>query len=241
MDEYVLLYVANGSGFYSSHFHEKVEVKAGSMLFFSPGAWHSYAPNDSVGWDEYWIVFNGQTVNNRVENNLINPQKEIYDVGISLQVVQLFNMAIAMAREQNAGYQKILSGIADLLLGIACCCDKKSDTQLSKVTQQMNKAKILMYENFHMAVSPKDVAAKLCVSYSWFRYNFKQSTGLSPHQYIQGLRMHRSKELLKTTNLTCREISYKVGYDSPEHFASVFKKNVGVSPTKYRERYESKR
>ena len=47
--------------------------------------------------------------------------------------------------------------------------------------------------------------------------------------------MDKAKELLATTQLSMKEICAKVGYSDPNYFSKTFKKNVGVTPTEYRE------
>lgn len=237
LDEYVLLYITNGSGFFSSTTKEKVKIGTGNMLLLSPGEWHNYEPNAQVGWDEYWIGFNGSHMDDRVKNGFIDSKKEIFNIGPSVEVVQLYKAAISTAIEQKIGYQQVLAGIATLLLGITYSRDKYLLFDEAKPIQLINKAKMIMFENSHEDIKPEDIAQKICMSYSWFRHNFKDYTGLSPHQYLQELRVQKGKELLVTTSLTCKEIAHTVGYENPEHFGNIFKKKTGISPIKYRESY----
>jgi two-component system response regulator YesN len=47
--------------------------------------------------------------------------------------------------------------------------------------------------------------------------------------------MERAQELLKDGSLSIKEICAAVGYADPNYFSRTFKKNVGVTPTVYRE------
>ncbi len=238
LDEYVLLYIANGRGIFSSDNQKNIKLTTGSMLLLFPGQWHNYEPDQSTGWDEYWIGFQGENVETHVENGFFSKEKEVYNVGPSLRIVQLFKFAIETAQQQNIGFQQILAGIANLLLGITYSHDKSQALSQNQPMQLINRAKLIMFENSHKNIKVEDIADKICMSYSWFRRNFKEYTGLSPHQYLQELRIQKSKELLSTTNLTCQEISYRAGYESPIHFNSIFKKKTGFTPIKYREFYQ---
>jgi AraC family transcriptional regulator len=64
---------------------------------------------------------------------------------------------------------------------------------------------------------------------------FKQSMGLSPHQYVIGQRIKRAKELLQTQNLTIFEVGVQTGFVDQSHFTKVFRSFVGLTPTRYRE------
>jgi len=240
LDEYALLYIAHGSGYFSSPERKNVKLNAGSMVLLFPGEWHNYYPDRATGWDEYWIGFKGKHIDERVCNGFFSKQKEIYQVGSSLEIVQLFKSAIHVAKEQKVGYQQILAGIASLLLGLTNSLDKNSTADQANMNEQINKAKVIMFENFQTEISAKDIASSVCMSYSWFRRIFKENTGLSPYQYIQELRIKKGKELLLTTSLTSQEIAYKVGYSDPLHFGVIFKKKTGFAPVLYRKMHQNK-
>ena len=62
----------------------------------------------------------------------------------------------------------------------------------------------------------------------------------TPNQYLQELRIQKSKELLVSTDLSCQEIAYRIGYDNPVYFSVLFKKMTHLSPTEYRKLYQPK-
>lgn len=65
---------------------------------------------------------------------------------------------------------------------------------------------------------------------------FKQSTGESPNQYVVRLRIEEAKRLLRETDLGVLEVALAVGYNSPSHLATQFKRITGVTPSVYRHR-----
>lgn len=73
------------------------------------------------------------------------------------------------------------------------------------------------------------------VSYSTFRKFFKEFTGLSPALYQQDLRLQRAKELLATTDLSIKEIAYRLCFDTPDYFSQKFKAKTGMTPREYRQ------
>ncbi|MGG6288195.1 helix-turn-helix transcriptional regulator, partial [Leptolyngbya sp. AN03gr2] len=58
----------------------------------------------------------------------------------------------------------------------------------------------------------------------------KQSTGLTPHQYVIQRRIERAKQLLRAGNLTIAQIALQVGFAHQSHLNRHFKKWVGVTP-----------
>jgi len=65
---------------------------------------------------------------------------------------------------------------------------------------------------------------------------FKQSTGMTPHQYVIQQRIKRAKELLGDRKLSISEISLACGFANQSHFTRLFRKQTGATPKAYRER-----
>ena len=67
-----------------------------------------------------------------------------------------------------------------------------------------------------------------------FARGFRQSTGLSPHKHVLRRRIDRAKELLRDSRLSVLEASASTGFVDQSHFSKVFRRIVGVAPSKYR-------
>mgnify|MGYP000983713071 CR=1 FL=1 len=235
LDEYQLLYITQGKGEFSSDSHRRTEIKSGNMFLLFPGEWHSYQPNIETGWDEYWIGFNGINIDARIQHGFFNKENPIFNVGIREDIVQLYTQAIEIAKEQGTGFQQMMAGVVNHLLGLAYSQNKHSSFEELRVTKQINRAKIIMCETFKTSIKPEEVAQQVNMSYSWFRRIFKQYTGFAPSQYLLELRLQRSKELLTNTDLTSQEVAFEVGFENSDYFCTVFRKKAGISPIKYRE------
>lgn len=87
---------------------------------------------------------------------------------------------------------------------------------------------------------PLDLAA-LASAAGLSKYHFLRAFtaayGETPMRYLTRRRIERAQDLLRTANLTVSEISVLVGFDSLGSFTSRFTALVGVSPTRYRERW----
>jgi len=67
-----------------------------------------------------------------------------------------------------------------------------------------------------------------------FCRSFKQSTGLSPHQFLLHLRINEAKRLLKSTKLGIAEIANLLGFSEQSHFTMTFHKFIGTTPARWR-------
>ncbi|NLO99724.1 MAG: response regulator [Clostridiaceae bacterium] len=69
---------------------------------------------------------------------------------------------------------------------------------------------------------------------------FKEVNGVSPMEYLTGLRINKAKDLLLTDpDLSLKDVAEFVGYTNPFYFSRVFKTVTGKSPTEYRSAYGS--
>lgn len=79
-----------------------------------------------------------------------------------------------------------------------------------------------------------DLAQLLGMSQSHFSHLFKQSMGISPHQYLLQQRVERAKQLLKQTERSVIEIALACGFDSHSHLSKQFRQFTGMTPKAYR-------
>ena len=84
-------------------------------------------------------------------------------------------------------------------------------------------------------ISLDEVSREVNISPYYFSKLFKDSTEQNFIEYLTNLRMDKAKELLLTTDSSMKEICSMVGYADPNYFSRTFKKNIGVTPTEYKE------
>lgn len=237
LDSYQLIYIAKGKG--TLYIEDKTyKITEGDMMFIKPYEWHSYFPDKSTGWNEYWIGFEGEAIENILKSGLFNKKDCIYKIGIKERIIDLYEHALKIANEEKSGCQQYLSGIANMILGMTLYYKNNNSIQ-DLSSEQIDKSKIIIRTNILNDISLEDIAAEVNMSYSWFRKQFKKYTGLSPAHYIQELKIKQAKELVSSSSLSINEISYHLKFESPAYFIKVFKKHTGCTPLKYRSKFNS--
>lgn len=223
-----------GEGVFESTHCKTTKVRAGDLFLLFPGEWHSYHPLSKTGWQEYWIGFSGENIDKKVRNGFFSPQSPIFRIGISERMVSLYTQAIDIAQKQPPGYQQLLAGNVNYMLGIVYSNSKQEAFAMSEIEEQINRAKLYIQDNLHADISPMRIAENLQVNYSRFRRVFKQYTGFSLVHYILEMRIQRSKQLLYTTELNSQQIAFDCGFDDAGYFCTIFRKKVGMTPLQYR-------
>lgn len=107
----------------------------------------------------------------------------------------------------------------------------------------VRKAIQLLTERLQEDIKVADIADEIGIAPSYLQRLFKQIKGITMIEYLNSLRIERSKVLLAHTQYAIVDIAIAVGYNSRQHFCRVFTKETGVSPQKYRQsnrNYENK-
>jgi len=92
-------------------------------------------------------------------------------------------------------------------------------------------------DNYSQNVSIKEFCNKSKMNASYLGLLFKKETGIYFNDYINQVRINRSIQLLKHSNLKTTDICRQVGFANASYFIRCFKKQTGVSPTKFKQIY----
>jgi len=237
---YYVVYITRGKGFFQSDNMKVKTITAGTAFLIYPGVWHRYRPDPETGWEEFWVGFRGNYAENLMQQHFFDAQSPIIPTGQNVPLLQLFLQILELAKEENIGYQQIISGLVMQLLGQIYAIQKSSGLD-SETDKLIKKAKFVMLSQLDTPVDGKQLSGQLNVGYSWFRKTFKQYTGLPPAQYHMQLRLQKAQELLTTSSLTVKEIAYQLGFNSRFYFTRLFTKKTGVTPTTFRAKARGKR
>lgn len=142
-----------------------------------------------------------------------------------------FKTPVASQKRQDA-----ISGL------LVVCADHLAMKSNQLMVQSVNvelpiiaKAKQFIGEHYMEHLSLDQVSRIVNTSRFYFCKQFRQATGLSFTEFVSRTRVERAKDLLPNPNLRISEIAFAAGFQSLGHFARMFKRIVGQSPTAYRD------
>ncbi len=99
---------------------------------------------------------------------------------------------------------------------------------LSRYTLRQATEYILNHLDEDLALT--DIAAAVHLSPSHFARLFKQSTGMTPHQYVIRCRVEEAKRLLSQGKSNIAQIASQVGFANHSHLTYHFKRLIGITP-----------
>jgi len=191
---------------------------------------------------EYYMIFYRASIpltSNKLiaramqSNNPFNYQYSLVPNSPITMFEKIHYMYIEWEISNNLGKFTIKSLFYQLLNEIFIQLDQDSvDIQKSNVSSQI---KAYIEKNYAQPLTLESIAKALRYSPSHLSIQFKQQIGCSPIEYLIQLRIEKASILLEQTNASLRDIAMGVGYSDVYYFSRLFKKRVGVSPTKFRQ------
>lgn len=107
--------------------------------------------------------------------------------------------------------------------------------------RKIHEVQVFLAQNLAHDVDLNTIARQASLSPYYFTRQFTAMVGMPPYRYLINLRIQRAAQLLRESDLTVTQILHRVGFHSPSHFTTTFRRHMGVSPTAYRRRYDFER
>ncbi|WP_395339657.1 helix-turn-helix domain-containing protein [Ningiella sp. W23] len=89
-------------------------------------------------------------------------------------------------------------------------------------------------QNYQYKIKLEDLANLASLSSWHFARAFKNTTGQSPYQMVIERRLQAARHMLEKTNEGISEIAFSTGFLSQSHLSDLFKRDLGITPNKYR-------
>ncbi len=89
-------------------------------------------------------------------------------------------------------------------------------------------------ENGRRELRLAELSAVVHMSPYYFARLFKRSTGLSPHRFLVRHRIDGARTLLAARKASIAEVARAVGFRTPSHFTTTFRRLTGMTPSEYR-------
>ena len=91
--------------------------------------------------------------------------------------------------------------------------------------------------HFHEGIRFEALAADVGMSWRTFYRRFQEAFGDPPKVYLQKLRLNAARRLLENDHGSIDQVAARVGYADPAFFRTLFKRHVGMTPSRYRESF----
>jgi AraC-like DNA-binding protein len=102
--------------------------------------------------------------------------------------------------------------------------------------ERLERARRLIDREYAAALDLDRMAREACLSRYHFLRSFQRQFGETPHRYLTRRRMERARELLRAGEQSVTEVCFAVGFESLGSFSSLFRRQHGEPPDRFRRR-----
>jgi len=158
-------------------------------------------------------------------------KRTMLEMGIgSLKVISLGGIAETknFMKEEDLKYwfEMVINTITGIIFEFK---ESKENVMVTKMYSFINS-------NFTENISLDTLAEEFSLSTQYISKIFKDEYGKNFIDYLTEKRIDFAKELFRDKNISIKEVSKKVGYEDPNYFCRIFKKNTGQTPKDYKNR-----
>jgi len=211
----------------------------GSVHLLTPGPERSLTHRDQL--DCIVVTIEPSYLHRALEDSLLSERVELVE-RLALEDPQIERLVRALLAETKAGAptgglfgQSIATGLAVYLAQRYSSSPPTLRRHRDGMpTTRLNRVLEYIAAKLHEDLSLAALAEIAGMNLYYFSRLFKQSTGRSPHRYVLEQRITRAQQFLRSSDMTIFEASVRTGFADQGHFAKVFRRFVGVSPTAYR-------
>ncbi len=211
----------------------------GQMFLLKDGESFTYYSEEDP-WEYCWLTFNGDQAVDTIRD--MGFTEGVYVVDLAIDPREFFGIIYQMHQKPEVTYFNEMrrKGLMYEFLALALEATSTEDLIKTKrderpIDSYVEMAKDFIHHNYN-SITVNEISEYIGFTRSYFTTVFKEHTGQSPQQYLKEYRLVRACQQLNQTSLPIQEIAKSVGYDNALTFSRMFKNELGISPTEYREK-----
>ncbi|MEL6667735.1 MAG: helix-turn-helix domain-containing protein [Bacteroidota bacterium] len=229
------------------------DFESGSMIFIAPNQVMTFeSPKTNASYGTWALVFHPDLIRKSpLGENIDQYNYFSYEANEGLHISEkekdiLFDLLGKIEYELNQNLdkhsQELIIATLELFLKY---CDRFYDRQFYTRTN-LNKDFVTSFErllkDYYRSEKPfklglptvKYCGESLNMSPKYLSDLLKKETGKSTQEHIHHFVINKAKNQLLASSSSISELAYDLGFEYPQHFAKVFKRKVGMSPSQYR-------
>lgn len=192
---------------------------------------HHYRTLDK-SWNFNWLHFYGDSA--QLYYNYITRNSNLINLHNNDSFSFLFNILLELPTEQNLANSLNASQHISNILTELYFSSIETIQVFDKYANEIQIVLDYIKNNYMNHIKLDELCNLIHISKYYFINIFKNHTGSTPHEYIINFRIGKAKKLLRTTNLSIKDICLNVGFNDESYFIKTFKKLNNITPNKYR-------
>lgn len=241
-------YITEGSGIHVIEGYE-FQFKKGDYFIINCNQMHNYISNSNEPIQMYNLIFKPDFIDTSLSDCVdFASIARYYSVGrclgfenfskfnINDQESTMLSLIEIMHREYEAKKTDFILMLRALLTQFLIVTFRNIESHPMIMYKTLNFEALIEYivSNSSEKLSLKELAAIVHLSPNHFCRKFKSIVGITVTQFIQQVRIDKSKQLLSHSDKKISVIANEIGYDDIKYFESIFKHQIGITPSNFR-------
>lgn len=211
----------------------KYIIEKGQGMLLLPDEPHEYHAVDGE-WKVDWIIFKGTQIHSFMHNIMKTESSGMYYITsqhcIADKIADLFSADASSEPTKNFTCSSLVYAI---LMDILRLTSSTQNTAIVNKFDRINSVLSYIDKHFSEQISLSELADTAKLSPEYLCSTFKKSTSQTLFEYINMVRIRKSKELL-LSDMQIKEAAYSVGFNDTSYFGLVFKKFEKMTPSEFR-------
>ncbi len=233
-NQYIFIYCTKGRG--EITLDDKITELVPNQFFIIPkNVKHEYRANEDDPWSIYWLHFDGLLAESLYEKctfSISNYQ----DIPFSSERIEMFEKIFTLF---NSNYKEQQMEFANILglnfISSFIYNDFEEGISSTPNDTLIDSVKEFLLQNLDKNFKLDEIASKFNRSPSYLHTQFKNKTGYPIMTFFSLKKIQKACEYLNYTDLSTKEISFKMGFADPLYFSRIFKNYMGKSPKIYKQ------
>jgi len=214
---------------------KKYNLEKGQGFMIWPSQRNSYFADEKFPWKYGWVEFNGIRAQELVTQSGLTFNHPVYISKDSKEKEKMKDELTWIINSKNSSSNALI-GHLHLFLDALINSSSRQKKQNAGSMHEMytNEVVNFIQYNYHRNIGVEEIASHCKLDRSYLGKIFKSVLNTTPHDFLIQCRLSRACELMKTTDLTIKEISSMVGYPYQFSFSRIFRKIMNQSPKEWR-------
>ena len=243
-NHYLFHFILSGKGTLEScdinrqtHYHH---LHAGQGFLICPEQNNHYYADPDDPWEYTWIEFDGLRVKESLDIAGLNINQPVFRSVNPGDAEQLGQMILHIVRHETASTLHLIGDGMLFLDHLVNTSATRSRTKSKRVRDfYLREAMNFIEQHYQEDISVEDIASFCGLDRSYFSKIFHGAMGKTPKEFLIHYRITKACQLLKSTQLSIKDISAAVGYPNQLHFSRAFRNVISTSPRDWRKEHSS--
>ncbi|MGM0126196.1 AraC family transcriptional regulator [Enterococcus sp. AZ194] len=235
LPSYLIKFTLQGEGLLR-YKNQSYSIKSGDLFFIDCNEYQYYQTVSEDYWEMDWVHFSGAQSALFYEEFIKNDCPVFHTEGTpkTNAIHLILEQLLALQTQPHAQTDYHSSILLHQLLNEALLQKYQQDFSYEAIPKHILDMRVFLDAHFAETLSLEDLETIFHINKYQLNKEFSKFIGLPPIKYQINKKISYSKDLLRYSEKSIKEISLEVGLENFAYFSRLFKKRTGLTPSQYR-------